>query len=209
MMSEILEINKEIGWWTLLEKTEQKSYDNTFFWKCKCRCGLERLVTERALKFKMSKSCGCTRFKHNRREKFFQSKYKILDNGCWEWQGSRDKDGYSLFGVNQKGYRYSYEKYKGKIPENMCVCHTCDNRGCVNPEHLWLGSNVENQIDKIKKKRQSKGGIHGSAILKENQVIEIRKKLEMGKIPLDIAKEYGVNRETIYAIRSGRIWKHI
>ena len=208
-MSEVLEKNKKIGYWTLLEQISRTGYSDTVFWKCLCDCGIERLVSQRSLRFGKSSSCGCSRLKHHRRNKLFNSRYKILKNGCWEWQGSRDKEGYSLCGLNKFGHRYSYEKHKGKIPENTCVCHTCDNRGCVNPDHLWLGSSRENQYDKIKKRRQSKGSRMGNAILDELQVLKIRKKLELGQTPLNISKEFGVSRMAIYAIRARRVWKHI
>lgn len=74
------------------------------------------------------------------------------ESGCWEWDNrSRDKDGYGKFRVNKKHvrpHRFSYELYNGPITNGLYVCHECDNPPCVNPNHLWLGDNRENQLDR-------------------------------------------------------------
>ncbi len=77
-------------------------------------------------------------------------------SGCWIWQGTIKRDGYGTLDVDYKikrAHRLSYEIFKGPIPENMFVCHSCDNPPCVNPEHLWIGDNQDNQIDSVLKKR--------------------------------------------------------
>lgn len=77
-------------------------------------------------------------------------------SGCWIWKSTINKDGYGSIKIKQKTYiahRLSFEIYKGEIKENNCVCHSCDNTKCVNPEHLWQGSNRENIYDCLKKNR--------------------------------------------------------
>lgn len=86
----------------------------------------------------------------------FKSYYTVnLENDCWEWRKKwRDKNGYGIFIIGKKtkrAPRIAYELFKGPIMDNLFVCHSCDNPCCVNPNHLWLGTNSDNQLDRINK----------------------------------------------------------
>jgi len=98
-------------------------------------------------------------------DKYIQEQLKIRflesfeknSNGCWLWKEALGHDGYGelyAFGKRVAAHRFSYELFKEKIPENLCVCHKCDIPNCVNPEHLWLGTSAENTEDSVKKGRR-------------------------------------------------------
>jgi hypothetical protein len=92
-------------------------------------------------------------------EKRFWSKVKKVD-GCWEWIGVKARNGYGLFTVSGRrlgAHRVVYTLIRGEIPEGFCVLHQCDNPGCVNPEHLFLGTNADNVADRNAKGRTARG----------------------------------------------------
>ena len=121
----------------------------------------------------------------------------------------RDR-GYPCFmrgGNRLKMARYIFEKYKGDIPKGLSVLHLCDNPGCINPAHLYTGTQQDNTNDMFERGRNARGKDNGMAKLNEQQVKEIRSNK---KDPQEVlGKKYGVHRNTIYLIRHNQTWKHV
>lgn len=146
----------------------------------------------------------------------FWSRVHILTIGeCWQWAGRviRDRCGASRgrFTVGKHDYlasRITYLLSRNVDPEQLMVCHSCDNTLCCNPDHLWLGTRSQNNADRAQKKRSAPvhGEHNGNHKLTEQQVKEIRKSLESSEA---LAAVYGVHFSTICYIRSGKLWKHV
>jgi hypothetical protein len=134
-------------------------------------------------------------------------RYIKKGDGCWGWRGSKDTRGYGMFKVeenrNMKAHRYSYEFYRGPIPEGMFVCHSCDNRLCTNPDHLFLGSARDNSKDMVDKERSARGEKHSQRKLTEEQVRAIRADPRVQRV---IAEEYGLSQQGVNNIKTGRNW---
>jgi hypothetical protein len=139
------------------------------------------------------------------------------NSGCWLWLGyiavSRSPHylSYGRLGWNGRSYpahRLSWLAHRGPIPGGMVVMHKCDNPGCVNPEHLKLGTHQENMADMVNKGRQGRlpGAANGRAKLSAEQVREIRASTLDWKA---LGSQYGVHPETIIKIRAGRRWKNV
>lgn len=145
------------------------------------------------------------------------------DTGCWEWQLHRGRGGYGEYGNawrlknpgrSNKAHRVYYENFVGEIPEGLFVCHSCDNPGCVNPEHLWTGDAFDNMRDKVSKGRCGDTGKGKRRVDAENiRQLFIRRFEQIhhpqgGSIWRSNAKElaeiYDTTPEYVIAIVSGR-----
>jgi uncharacterized UBP type Zn finger protein len=136
---------------------------------------------------------------------------KIPEAGCWIWTGTTTVRGYGqIISNNRKHYahRASYEAFVGPIPEGMNVCHACDNVYCVNPAHLFLGTQKQNLEDMARKKRSTVGARNPMAKLSEEDVHDIKHLFTLGNSDSEIAAEFGVCRQTINNIKNGKVWNH-
>jgi hypothetical protein len=131
------------------------------------------------------------------------------NSGCWLWCGSVSSDGYGTFhadGKQRGAHRVAYELHCGKIPVGMHVCHRCDVPSCVNPSHLFLGTNQDNMRDKMKKGRWrgQSGEAHWSSKLSESDVGAIRASHLSGA---EAARCFGVSRSLVSQIRLRQVWR--
>ena len=141
-------------------------------------------------------------------------------NTCWLWTACKNKAGYGNVGVDRKiklAHRVAHELFIGPIPKDLCVCHKCDNTSCVNPSHLFTGTQNDNNQDCIQKGRASdprncshKGEKNSHAILTANNVKEIRQLYSTGRfLQKDLAKRFAVSKSRISYITTKKQWTHI
>lgn len=158
----------------------------------------------------------------------FKNKIKLGDGECWEWKASKFRDGYGQFGYkskNWRAHRFAYMLSYGDFPIDLCVCHKCDNPPCVNPAHLFLGTNADNIRDRHNKGRDGKpigennwahahpehfqGERNASSKLKVADILEIRKLRVDGHSFEEISIKFGIARSAVHNIVTRRRWKHV
>lgn len=136
-------------------------------------------------------------------------------NGCWIWLGQRRKeDNYGLIKIDgrlTRVHRVSYEVFKGPIPEGLFVCHHCDVPLCINPNHLFLGTLQENNLDMYKKGRnyKSSGEKNPRSKLTEEKVKEAIRLRALGWYYRNIGELFGVSDTAIKSIFTKRTWSHL
>lgn len=140
----------------------------------------------------------------------------LSDSECMEWQGYINPRGYGKLMHDLKSYRahrIAYLIWKGNIPQNKEVCHTCDNTKCINPNHLFLGTHSENMQDMADKKRNPtlllKGSEKPKSKLNEVKIRSIKRLLAKKWKQRDIAKRFGVHQTVIKSINLNRTWRHV
>lgn len=143
----------------------------------------------------------------------FLEKIKSKDsNGCMLFN-SIGENGYGKFSIKHKdilAHRTSWIIFKGKIPNKMNVLHKCDVRGCVNPDHLFLGNHSDNMKDMVKKNRSLVGELNGSSKLTELEVIKIKSLLKSKELnQTEISKLFGVSPSMISLIYKNKKWKYL
>ena len=142
----------------------------------------------------------------------FNSYVSRKRGGCWLWLGSLKQSGYGQitiggkYGYNISAHRYSYELHVGQIPDGMFVCHRCDVRACVNPSHLFVGTQADNVHDAQRKKRHPYGEKVGNSKLTESDVKTIR---ESNLSHAALGRRFSVTAVCIQKARVRQTWKHI
>ena len=158
--------------------------------------------------------------RHARRsvaDRFWEKVDRSTPDACWEWTAPLAVHGYGQFLMDYKMYgahRVAYMLTKGVIPEGKVVMHTCDNRACVNPNHLVVGTQAENLEDMTRKGRRRVGPCigsrNGTAILNEDDVAAVRAMALTRRFTQEqIGKLFGIDQTTVSLIVTRKKWKHV
>lgn len=143
-----------------------------------------------------------------------------MESPCWVWVGPKSF-GYGRTGLDGRkiwAHRFSWEAHRGPIPPNLRVLHRCDDRACVRPDHLFLGTQADNMRDMVAKGRHAasvhpervvRGEAHGCAKLDEGRVRSIRAALASGEAQASIARRFQCSLSTVNAISTGRLWRSV
>lgn len=145
-------------------------------------------------------------------ERFWEKVNTSGPNGCWVWTASTFRHGYGKFWLDGKlryAHRVSWKWTNGPIPEGLWVLHKCDNPPCVRPDHLFLGTDLDNKKDKVKKGRQARGSTHGCSRLTEQDVRRIRALVGLGFLQREIAEMFEVSRSHVSSVVNRKFWKHV
>lgn len=150
----------------------------------------------------------------SREERFWRFVDKRGDDECWNWIAHKDVRGYGIFNhpSTTKAHRVSWIYANGEIPNGLLVCHKCDNPSCVNPNHMFLGTYKDNNVDKVQKGRQkgARGARNYGAILNEKQVKAIRFLYDSGRFTTyELSDVFQVSRNAISKIVNKKTWKFI
>lgn len=165
------------------------------------------------------------KYNEQKSKKAFLEKLKKDDTGCWNWTAGLNKEGYgraSYMGKHdQRAHRIAWMIFRGEIPEGLYVCHKCDNKKCVKPSHLFLGTHDDNMKDGVSKKRflsgekrklannPRKGEAHHNSKLSAKQALKIIELKKEGKSYTEINSLIGINRGTACDVICGRTWSHV
>lgn len=141
-------------------------------------------------------------------QRFWAKVDKTIISDCWLWTGAKASYGHGRFTVHTKivvrSHRFIWEILHGVIPEGMVICHKCDNTACVNPEHLFMGTQADNIRDMHLKKREIRGSKCPWAKLTKEQSLDIKNDTRPQR---KIAKEYGICQQSVSLIKQGKNWK--
>ena len=151
----------------------------------------------------------------------FGSRVYLADGGCWEWRGAMNDSGYGIIGRGRrnegtiKAHRLVFELFNSvRLKPGQCVCHRCDNPCCVNPGHLFIGTQQDNITDMLRKQRNKQppvltGSRNPKSKLDEVKVRQAFRLRRSGFTTYRIAEELGVSRATVCSVLNRQTWRHV
>lgn len=160
------------------------------------------------MKGKKTENVNSEEYTNELKQRLIQ-KTVINENGCWLWTGCTKQFDYGVVRAKRKNYlahRLAYEIFKNELPGNKYVCHSCDTPRCINPDHLFLGTQTENMFDAKTKKRMKSGEDHYSTKLSKKDVEEIRVLVGMKFSQRKLAKLFSVSQSCIGQIARKQRW---
>ncbi len=198
---------------------------------CECGCGQPAPIAKRT-NAKLGHIAGqpvrFIRGHHNKvrplhpvEDRFWAKVIKRGPDECWDWTGCTDKHGYGYLNVGnrrtERAYRISYELHRGPIPFGLSVCHRCDHPNCVNPAHLFVGTQQDNMGDMIAKGRNSppprndvRGEKHGQATFTDREVIALREEFAHKHMSVSaFAELHGTPKVTMWRILRRKNYTHV
>lgn len=137
---------------------------------------------------------------------YLKPRTKKLKSGCWKFTGPLDKDGYGQVQSTTcaktlkvtRAHQLAYVAQNGLISKGKCICHTCDNPSCINPEHLFLGTIQDNNLDKVNKNRQFRGPSYKARKIDYEKILARK-----GENGMKVAKEFGISFSRVYQLWRG------
>lgn len=206
-----------IGALTLISKNKKGEY---YYWLCECECGVIKSIPAMSFVRKnFTFSCGCLNKSKTIQDYIDEYVFPEPNTGCWLWSGPCTSDGYGKISVTRNRIRKFYRAHRAiymairnkYISPEIILCHRCDNVICVNPDHLFEGTVLDNALDMITKGRSARGSKQGSSKLKEQEVIQIRKlKIANPSIKnADLGRMFNVHPWTINNIIRKDTWTHV
>lgn len=148
----------------------------------------------------------------SQRERFEEKVCPEPMSGCHLWTAGVALTGYGLFRTDSGchlAHRIAWQMYVGPIPDGMHVCHKCDTRACVNPQHMFLGTRDDNMADMAVKRRSAVGSRNKSAKLTESQVMLMRQRFAAGEPIRSLQRAFGVSYSTAHNVTCGNTWRHL
>jgi len=215
---------RQVGRLSVIALAAERGTHGEAKWRCRCECGNDAVVLGQKLRTGHTNSCGCLKNRSGLEcpntdtrpllDRLNEQSHVVLATGCKIWNGPRQQFGHgtiAISGGRALVHRTAWECENGPIPEGLDCLHDCpggDNPACWNVDHLWLGTQADNNADRDRKGRQvaPKGEDHGCAKLTAQQVLAIRADERLNYM---IADEYGVSFSQVGRIKRGVSWGHI